>query len=281
MIVVRLYAGLGNQLFQYSFARFLSRKYNTELWLDLSWYQRKNAIRAYELDHFKIKYQNVYDKEIEKDKQSELTLLEEWELEKSYEGWQSAVRSGDNIILDGYWATFTEYLHESDFREIICSDLGLMVTPIDSSYKYFRALLESASSEAVSLHVRRGDYLKHKNLFEILDQDYYQRAIELIENQIQSPRYFVFSDDILWVEENFKFLPNATFVNTGSNINDLDLMKRCHHNIIANSTYSWWGAFLNKNSQKKIIAPSKWFTDSDAQALYEATNFIPPKWKRA
>ena len=111
--------------------------------------------------------------------------------------------------------------------------------------------------------------------------DYYHRAIDKINAQVKNPTYFIFSDDLEWVFENFSFLENKTLVETDSVVNDFNLIRLCRHNIIANSTFGWWGAFLNSNPGKIVIAPKIYFLlDAKAQAFYEKSNCMPAEWIR-
>ena len=116
---------------------------------------------------------------------------------------------------------------------------------------------------AVSLHVRRGDYLLAKNMsvLGVCGLDYYKKAIEYVAKNVKNPYFFLFSDDIPWVEENLKinYPYEIVDINNGKNsFYDLWLMKNCKHNIIANSSFSWWGAWLNENPNKIVVAPKKW-----------------------
>ena len=128
------------------------------------------------------------------------------------------------------------------------------------------------------MHIRRGDYLLDKNLslFTTCTHDYYYKAEALIAEKSFSPTFFIFSDDIEWVKKNIPFNHPVVFV-TDSNLTDyqeLMLMSACKHNIIANSTFSWWGAWLNNNTEKIVITPQKWFT---TQTMNEK-DLIPPTW---
>jgi len=143
-----------------------------------------------------------------------------------------------------------------------------------------QAVAENISKcEAVSLHVRRGDYVynnKLKNIIQPLPATYYLNAIKTINEQANNPHLFIFSDDIEWVKNNLKLPSPATYVSQSAIRDDeeLLLMSLCKHNIIANSSFSWWGAWLNKNPNKVVIAPEKWFN-------YEtnvATDLIPQAW---
>lgn len=135
------------------------------------------------------------------------------------------------------------------------------------------------SENSVSIHIRRGDYLsdQYVNGFAgVCTMEYYQKAIEHIKVQVKNPQFYVFTDDSAWVNENFK-LTNAVFVqhNTGSNSwQDMYLMSQCKHNIIANSSFSWWGAWLNANPEKMVIAPKLWWR------LFEKDDVVPAEWIR-
>lgn len=115
---------------------------------------------------------------------------------------------------------------------------------------------EILNQDTCSIHVRRGDYLGLQNHHPIQPIEYYQKAINIIGEE---NHFLIFSDDIKWCEENFSFLKNKTFVSDNLDYEDLYLMSRCNNNILANSTFSWWGAWLNKNKNKQVIIPSKWF----------------------
>jgi hypothetical protein len=115
---------------------------------------------------------------------------------------------------------------------------------------------EILNQDTCSIHVRRGDYVGLPNHHPTQSIDYYKNAVKIIG---EDNHYLIFSDDIKWCEENFNFLKHKTFVSGNMDYEDLYLMSMCKNNIIANSTFSWWGAWLNKNENKKVVAPSKWF----------------------
>lgn len=142
-----------------------------------------------------------------------------------------------------------------------------------------RKLLNQVSGlETVSLHVRRGDYIGHPLLGGICELDYYREAIVRIKKELQDPVFIVFSDDISWCKNSLP-LANAVYVNwnTGrDNYLDMQLMSRCRHHIIANSSFSWWGAWLNNYEGKKVIAPGKWVNLPGN----DSTGLLPPNWTR-
>ena len=133
---------------------------------------------------------------------------------------------------------------------------------------------------AVSLHVRRGDYMEpkfYKRYGTVCSQAYFQRAVEMMLAQVPQAHFYIFSDDVEWVQQNLR-LPRATVVscNRGADSwQDMMLMSLCRHNIICNSTFSWWGAWLNANPEKRVIAPSRWLADVDMPYI------IPETWIKA
>ena len=131
---------------------------------------------------------------------------------------------------------------------------------------------------AVSLHVRRGDYISDKkNAFiGVCTLDYYKTAIEKIKTQVDNPVFFVYSDDINWVKNNLVIDKTAVFVNHNrgqESYNDMHLMSLCKHNIIANSSFSWWGAWLNTSPDKIVIAPKQWFAN-----MQDTSDLLPDNW---
>jgi len=132
------------------------------------------------------------------------------------------------------------------------------------SQKTLTMLNRIESVNAVSVHVRRGDYLAHNSLGGVCTLEYYRKAVQYMNNNLESPRFFVFSDDKKWIEDNIE-IENATFVDFNTGVDswqDMFLMSRCKNNIIANSSFSWWGAYLNGNMAKIVIAPKKWQVSS-------------------
>jgi hypothetical protein len=131
----------------------------------------------------------------------------------------------------------------------------------------------------VSIHIRRGDFSKkaETNLYHgILSSDYYKQAIEIISSKINSPKFYIFSDDINWAKENL-IVPEAVYASgqiSKTHFEDLYLMSQCHHNIIANSSFSWWGAWLNDNPEKIVIAPKNWFNKGPK----DTQDIIPGDW---
>lgn len=132
---------------------------------------------------------------------------------------------------------------------------------------------------SVSIHVRRNDYLLHTHIYPILSIDYYKRALlELNKRGVFYDKVYVFSDDIEWCKSNFNFIKNIHFISGYNDIVDLYMMSECKHNIISNSTFSWWAAYLNKNLDKKIICSDTWFNPCHEIKNFVYSDLIPEEW---
>lgn len=280
MIIVKISGGLGNQLFQYALGRALSLKLNCELVLDISFYPRQ-SLRKYELDKFNIKARIATVSETLKAggdshfiarfvrKLGLTSLLYPnyiKELESiSYVNEIDECKAG--CYLDGYWQNPSYF---ESFKKELCEDF-MPVEPISKSA--IKWLDKIKATQSVSLHVRRGDYVLNSHTNSVhgtCSNEYYRNAIAHIQQKLDSPIFYVFSDDIQWCKDNFDFINDVNFVDdTCSAIDDLVLMQSCKANIIANSTFSWWGAWLNL-SQRLQIAPVNWFSDSarNSQGIY-------------
>lgn len=247
MIVIKLKGGLGNQMFQYAFGRRLSLKRKEILKLDktlLQWSIRQKiigtAIREYELGEFNIKAESTKNK--------------------------------SNSYLEGFWQS-EEYF--KDIRRILLKDFTLKKET--QNFLKFKRLV--AKTNSVSIHFRRGDYVKRtvtKKYHGTLNLDYYCKAVELIRKKIKTPLFFVFSDDSLWAKNNFRIKQPITFISGSyklTNPEELILMSLCKHNIIANSSFSWWGAWLNRNRHKIVLAPKRWFRKKRAES-----EIVPQAW---
>jgi hypothetical protein len=141
--------------------------------------------------------------------------------------------------------------------------------------------IDMAGSQSISLHIRRGDYIKHKptsKIMHVCSLDYYRDAVRWVSSKVVAPVFFVFSDDMEWVRRHIDFLPNFVLVDINreaDSFRDMQLMSFCKHHIIANSSFSWWGAWLNSNVKKIVIAPQKWFCNG-----LDDSDLIPSQWIR-
>lgn len=286
MIVARIIGGLGNQMFEYAMARAISLRVNVDFKLDVSGFD-DYGLRTYDLDCFQVVQNIAKQREyIIGEPQSWKGRLKKWlgiSTQLEYYKEESTVFDANayalnnNVYLDGYWQSARYF---SDAEEQIRADFKFK-TPPDTLNQ---ACLDHIKAvDAVAVHIRRGDYVSNPEanaVHGLCDLDYYQRAAEFIRANTSSGQlhFFVFSDDPAWVRENLDLGGNATFVshnNESNSYEDMRLMSACRHNIIANSSFSWWGAWLNPSPEKIVIAPKQWF-----RSQHDATDLIPPEWIR-
>jgi hypothetical protein len=257
--------GLGNQMLQYAIGRNLTIKKNLEhLWIDLSWYHNtKNDpfFREFELNKLNTKYKTLDHKNVI----WKLRFTNHFKsvnpfkytdvIEKEYALFDPTIlESGNNILLQGF---FPSYKYFSDIKETLQTEL---VPKQKMNSANLGALDKIKSVNSVSVHFRRGDYAL-TGVHGILDKSYYERALIYLSKKFENIELFIFSDEPEWVAQNmyFEFPYHIMDFNKGdSNYFDLELMKNCKHNIIANSTFSWWAAWLNPNSEKIVVAPKHW-----------------------
>lgn len=255
MISVLLQGGLGNQLFQISTALALSYRINTDCIISTSTHflplQGRKCFNYSSNIFSKIKFTEDY-----------LFYNNLLCYEESTYSFRK-IPEKDNLLLKGY---FQSEKYFSDFsekiKEIFSENEGVK-NYIDSKYNNFDFL------DYTSLHVRRGDYLKNQDMHPVCSLEYYQTALKNIDYN----KLMIFSDDLEWCMKNLSF-KNSVFVRDEDYI-ELYLMSRCRNNIIANSSFSWWSAWLNKNKDKKIIAPNIWIGKSGPQ---DTQDLIPETW---
>jgi hypothetical protein len=266
MIIVEISGGLGNQFFQYAAGRALAKKLDCNLALDTSFYARQ-TLRKYELSDFNINAREATKREIRNAGGSrgafsrlvrrlgfDRKVFPQYIKELESFNYMSEINDAKSgTYLKGYWQNFRYF---NNIQEELYTELNAK-RPLSMSGERF--LTDIKRSESVSIHVRRGDYVEDETVASIhglCTMDYYKSCILYIQKYVDKPVFFVFSDDIAWCKENFKFLTGVIFVeNTESGIEDLQLMKLAKHNIIANSSFSWWAGWLNENSNKIVIAP--------------------------
>jgi hypothetical protein len=287
MIIAKLLGGLGNQMFQYAFARRIAIANNAELKLDINGFVtvKVNTPRQYELSVFNIKEKFATAEEIkyfEKFAKQTGSLSffhnlfvadqKHYVKQKGFGFNKEYLKVGGKAYLDGLWAS------EKYFTDIE-NQLRKDFTPKTVDDYYLSTLAEIKAVNSVSLHFRRGDYVNDPGTNRhhgVTGFDYYQQAMKIIEEKIKDPVYFVFSDDIEWVKNNLKTNQQVHFIkqpDQSRSYQDLLLMSQCSHNIIANSTFSWWGAWLNQNKDKIVCSPAKWFNfDRDISDL------LPESW---
>jgi Glycosyl transferase family 11 len=277
-IVVRQLAGLGNQIFQYAAGMYYARKYNADLRIVTD--RDKEALdgspRPYQLSRFSIKAPDRQVNDVEKLVETfnpklksvaavvrqilRINVIEEPTRHHFYPDLPGKV-TGDTIYIRGFWQAAQ---YAALVEKQLCSELVLRDSAAGLNLKVLERILKRPHS--VFLHVRRGDYLLNTNDQRPLQLSYYSAAIRKIREAIAEPTFFVFSDDIEFARENLGRDIAAEFVDHNDEwtaYEDLRLMSACKHSIIANSSFSWWGAWLNANPTKIVLAPKYWHCTRD------------------
>lgn len=295
MVIVRLNGGLGNQMFQYAAGLRLATEWQVPLKLDLRFYETNQSgceYRNYGLDCFNINADIATPSEIGAFKTASqkrplfaffrhpfikstpgkgFTFLRE-----EYFHFNPAVLTAKPpVYLDGYWQSEKYFKDcESGVRKAF-----LYNKPLDNRYADIGKKISSSNS--VSVHIRRGDYMSSKRVADVhglCPLEYYNKAIEKIAGLINQPEFFIFSDDIKWAKNNLTSSFFLHFIKGDKTkpCDDLNLMSQCKNHIIANSSFSWWGAWLSKYKNKIVIAPFKWFLDPRKNT----SDLIPNTWIR-
>ena len=287
MIIIKLKGGLGNQMFQYACGRHLAQKNSDVLKLDLGWFQpggvaASDTVRPYALDAFAITAPIATDEDIARVRgplfvlkaivQKVLNKL--WPVSSYVFDPRVLTRKGD-VYLDGY---FQSERYFKDSEPIIRKEFQL-TNPLGAIAQNIAQEIESSNS--VALHIRRGDYVSNADasaFHGICPPDYYHAAIKEIGKRVQEPKYFVFSDDIEWAKADAGMPGHAVYVSQKdiADYEELFLMSKCKHAIIANSSFSWWGAWLNENPNKIVIAPKRWVADPNVNTA----DVAPGEWIR-
>lgn len=270
MIVVKIKDGLGNQMFQYAFAKAFALQTKQKLKLDVSnfeWY----TLHRYGLHHFNIQpsFQPALNIWIRRLKRLYKKIVYYQEESFAYNPEVFKIKA-DELHVVGYFQSQKYFIaYENEIR-----DAFKIITPLQA--KTLETIAYMRTVTAVSIHIRRGDYIgnpKHETDTSL----YYQAAMRYIEKRVPHPVYFIFSDDMPWVKENFSTNFETHYVDFNDalhNFEDLHLMSSCNHHIIANSSFSWWGAWLNASSEKIVVAPKIWFTD----ATIDTRDILPETW---
>lgn len=287
-VTVRLIGGLGNQLFQYAAARALALRHGAQVKLDLSGFE-SYGLRRYELDSYSIAASIATPDELAAidARQPTGALLDrllsrlrprpaQHYREPHFHYDPELARQALPIFMDGYWQSERYF---ADAADVIRRDL----TPRDALEPNNAAVAaEIGQVNAVSLHVRRGDYVSnsHTNAYHgVCSLDYYRAAVAHIRSTVAEPHLFVFSDDHDWTRENLKLDLPTTYVIANSadrGFRDMQLMSLCRHHVIANSSFSWWGAWLNPSPEKIVVAPALWFAASEN----DTRDLVPAAWTR-
>ncbi len=288
MKIVKIKGGIGNQLFQYCFAYLIGKQTGKAVRLDMSAYENsiEDSIRVPRLLKLKISLPVASRADINKvcyfrhggNTQTNIyrgKILAEILLNKRYffERNRAYIDPGsiaDYDYYDGYWQSWR---YVSDVWEEIKSELSPQKELSCATQK----MIDEVSAEnSVFIGIRRGDYKNAKKHYGSFGNEYFQKAISYINNRIEDPTFYVFSDDISWVKENIDLAgQNVVYREKTDVIDDLEelfIMAACKHSIISNSTFHGWGAWLNDNGGKIVVAPSTWFFDN------KPIDIVPPHW---
>lgn len=297
MIIVRLRGGLGNQFFQYAAGKALAEHHRTDLRLDLYTYTR-HRYRKFELGKFRIDAQEAARSEVHRftgsnpivryiNKRENYLHCPSVFSQPHYHFFEDFLSLPSDLYLNGYWQSEKYF---SNIHELIQQQYQ-PASPLDTLNHDLKLQMEQ--EESVAVHVRRGDYATsndYQGFFGLLGKSYYDEAITLMKGKLAHPKFYFFSDDPAWCEANFTGL-QATFIrhNVGDDsYKDLLLMSSCHHAIIANSTFSWWGAWLGTAPGRIVVAPKQWFrtnystrtVPSYPSRIYNTKDLIPSGWIR-
>jgi hypothetical protein len=271
MIIIKSKGGLGNQMFQYAFGRALSLKRNTDLALDIAEETtlkgiKRDTNRAYTLYHFDIKARIAAPEDIRTSRKPlSLYLSKVWRKISKYNYYAFNPRlleKKDGAYFEGFWWQSEKYF--KDIRQTLLQDFTLKEGLGTEAEKVAESIRHTESP--VALHVRRGDYANDPATLAVhglAPREYYREALQLITEKSPHPVFYVFSDDIEWAKENLSFPYPVLFVSE-KNIPDYEelvLMSLCKHHIIANSSFSWWGAWLGTDPEQVVIAPKQWIAD--------------------
>jgi hypothetical protein len=291
MVISHILGGLGNQMFQYAAGRALALTKDRSLLLDLSDFTAYQLHHGFELSRVfslvAIKAEpstthellgwreNYWARKVLRRPQFACLRGEKFVVEPYFNYWPDFFNVKGDCYLYGYWQSERYF---KAFEVVIRQDF-IFREPLQE--RNAELALDMATKQAVSIHIRRGDYVndsKNHNILNVCDLEYYHLAINYIATQVERPVFYLFSDDMTWVKQSLPMDFPCVYVehNSGAeSYRDMQLMSLCRHNIIANSSFSWWGAWLNANPEKIVIAPKHWFSNGN-----DDTDLIPDEWIR-
>jgi len=292
MIIVNLIGGLGNQMFQYAAGRALAAELSVPLRLDVSGFADYALHQGFELQRiFNCPAELASEHDVRRVLGWQLPLVFRlalsrlnmtmpkprcWVAEPHFHYWSGIHKTLPESYLEGYWQSEKYFV---DMAAQIREDFTFQLPMSDENADLSKHI---AQVNAVSLHVRRGDYASNAKTTAthgLCSLDYYREAINHITKHVDQPYFFIFSDDITWVKENLELDFPCEFISNNQgqeSYNDMRLMSLCQHHIIANSSFSWWGAWLNSRPNKIVVAPKSWF----ANEIHNAQDLIPDEWVR-
>lgn len=289
MVISSVIGGLGNQMFQYAAGRALAIAQGSDFLVDVSDLNAAPQHQGFELSR-------VFNCPVNLANNEHVRSVLGWQSSRPVRdifshSWLTAFRTRHLVIEPhfDYWPGFRKlpppsYLigywqSEQYFREIadlIRADFGFHRALTGQNFALDKRIAETNS---VSLHVRRGDYVSNPHAFAIhgvCSIQYYEAAIKYVAERIPSPIFYIFSDDMQWVRSHLEVRHPCCYVDNNIGADsyiDMQLMSHCKHNIVANSSFSWWGAWLNRNADKLVVAPSRWFANN-----IKTPDLLPSTW---
>lgn len=287
MIVTSLKGGLGNQLFQYAIARHLASIHNTIVKMDVTVFATYEH-HDYALAAFNLQEHFATEEEIASFTQASANPVKRalrsilrpgsptrYVREKDFRFDPKILRLPDDVYLSGYWQSEKYFVNVAD---LIRSEISVK-SPQDGLNREIAGRISDCNS--VSVHVRRGTYLlpQYSGTHPVCSPAYYQNAVAEMRRRVGDIQIFVFSDDPAWAKGNLDFEAPTTFIDHNGpkqDYEELRLMSQCRHHIIANSTFSWWGAWLNRSHSKTVLAPENWFAGTE----YDVGDLLPESWIR-
>ncbi|MCY7350061.1 MAG: alpha-1,2-fucosyltransferase [Cytophagaceae bacterium] len=280
MVISRITSGLGNQLFQYACGRAVSLRHGVPLKLDLqNFTQHKN--RRYALDAFAIEATEATPGEVRMALRYDtfwhraLTPRTHQRVlrERTMRVDPAVLQAGPEVYLAGYWQSPTYF---EDVETEIRREFTWKIPFPPQSVRWLEQIDQK---NAVAIHVRRGDYVSNPDYarrFGTLPLSYYERALRYLAERLEGLHGFVFSDEPDWVKANFPTTIPLTIVQGNTDTEDLRLMSACRYHVIANSTFSWWGAWLNPHADKLVLTPARFFHDPKLNTQ----DLLPERWIR-
>lgn len=286
-VCVRILGGLGNQMFQYAAGMSLARQLGSKIRLDLSAFGGYE-LRAYALSAFGVNarevngerpmFESLHDR-LNRRMGGRLGQVKYHRLkvvtEPHFHFWEDFYRLSGNCYLDGYWQSPLYFRHiDVALRQTFALDRFS-----DSRSKEIESAIRR-ETQPVAVHIRRGDYVANpefRRVHGICERSYYDHARSILEKLVGPSRFFIFSDDEMAARQEFAHWTNATFVSGNTQEQDMMLIAACSHAIIANSSFSWWAAWLNSSDDKVIIAPRLWFAREKMRAT-STVDLYPESW---
>jgi len=286
---MKIIGGIGNQFFQYALGKRLALERSVPLKLDLNWFgiqnSRKYHLTSYRTNIYEASGIEIYRTTLKPRTRYLLNIYNYWQDRKQFQtkriieekkiGYDpEIINVGENAYLEGYWQS---YLYFESISKIIRDEYQLL-HPLFSEYDNIQKQI--INSNSVGIHIRRGDYISNqlfRSIYHSCSLDYYIQAMEIIMEKVLAPKFFIFSDDIEWAKMHFQSISDAYIIHQAgeeSDYQELILMSQCKHNIIANSSFSWWSAWLNPNPSKIVIAPVKWYKDPESNKQTEDLKYL-------